>query len=245
MFDYWDKYPELKDIEDGDMDAVKDESEEKEYDSDWLTREEWENLSDEDKSQRVLENYINRHNKSKWQIGRDYEMYIAYRCRKQNLFVKATGIEQRLEDLGRDIIAKSLDGKTYIIQCKCWSKEKLIREKHIAQIFGTAKEYEFSTGSLPGMVVPVLYSTTEFSETARRFAQMLGVQLKTEPLAEFPRIKCNIGSRGDKIFHLPIDQQYDTTVIEPEKGECYAWTVKEAMSRGFRRAIRHRPPSRG
>ncbi len=41
------------------------------------------------------------------------------------------------------------------------------------------------------------------------------------PLADYPRIKCNIARRDDeRIYHLPFDQQYDTTLIEPERGEC-------------------------
>ena len=56
----------------------------------------------------------------------------------------------------------------------------------------------------------------------------------------FPRIKCNISQRsGEKIYHLPFDQQYDKTLIETNKGECYALTVAEAEEKGFRRALRH------
>jgi len=29
------------------------------------------------------------------------------------------------------------DGKHLIIQCKCWSKDKVIREKYIMQLFGS------------------------------------------------------------------------------------------------------------
>lgn len=55
--------------------------------------------------------------------------------------------------------------------------------------------------------------------------------------SEFPRIKCNING-ASKIYHLPFDQQYDRTEIK-NAGEFYAWTVKEAESKGFRRAMRH------
>jgi hypothetical protein len=37
---------------------------------------------------------------------------------------------------------------------------------------------------------------------------------------------------------LPFDQQYDTTVIEPERGESFVATVDEAEALGFRRAWR-------
>ena len=57
---------------------------------------------------------------------------------------------------------------------------------------------------------------------------------------DYPRIKCNVGrdSYGfkTKIYHLPFDQQYDNVIIEPQKGECFAFTVEEAENKGFRRA---------
>jgi hypothetical protein len=40
------------------------------------------------------------------------------------------------------------------------------------------------------------------------------------------------------IYHLPFDQQYYTTQIKESKGERYVWTVKEATSLGYRRAMR-------
>ena len=62
-------------------------------------------------------------------------------------------------------------------------------------------------------------------------------------MGDYPCIKCNIGhdSEGNrtKIYHLPFDQQYDNTKIEPNKGEFYAVTVKEAENAGFRRAFKH------
>ena len=57
-------------------------------------------------------------------------------------------------------------------------------------------------------------------------------------MAEYPRIKCNIG-RSDqgtrRIGHLPMDQQYDAAKIDGP-GELCAYTVQEAVSKGFCRA---------
>ena len=58
-----------------------------------------------------------------------------------------------------------------------------------------------------------------------------------KPLGKYPMIKCNISSNGNKIYHLPFDQQYDKTLIR-NVGECYVSTVKEAEEKGFRRAFR-------
>jgi len=44
---------------------------------------------------------------------------------------------------------------------------------------------------------------------------------------------------GSKIYHLPFDQQYDSTIIK-YKNECYVETIAEAEALGFRRAFRWR-----
>jgi ATP synthase F1 gamma subunit len=74
---------------------------------------------------------------------------------------------------------------------------------------------------------------------AKEFANKLGVMYKEWLMGEYPMIKCNINN-SEKIYHLPFDQQYWRTIIEPEKGEFYAMTVKEATQAGFRRAFKHR-----
>lgn len=60
-------------------------------------------------------------------------------------------------------------------------------------------------------VIPVFITNIDISDTAKRFANELGVELATKfPLGKYPQIKCNINS-GNKIYHLPFDQQYDRT----------------------------------
>ena len=85
-------------------------------------------------------------------------------------------------------------------------------------------------------VVPVIMTNIELSTMAKRFADKLGIEIWKQDMVDFPRIKCNINN-GVKIYHLPFDQQYDTTKID-KKGECYAWDVAEAEQKGFRRAKR-------
>ena len=65
--------------------------------------------------------------------------------------------------------------------------------------------------------------------------------LENYPLAEYQIVKCNVSKdSGEKIYYLPMDQQYDKTLIEDKKYECYVETVKEAEELGFRRAWRWR-----
>jgi hypothetical protein len=61
-------------------------------------------------------------------------------------------------------------------------------------------------------------------------------------VSDYPLVKCNISTHdGTRIYHLPFDQQYDQTKINPVKGEKYAYTVAEAERAGFRRAWKWRP----
>lgn len=213
----------------------------------WLSKEEYKNLPEDERNQLALDRYINGHNKSKNQIGRDYELYIGSRFREKGWNVVQFGVEKKLKDLGRDLIVSKIreDGlaDVRIVQCKMWSKEKEIHENAICQLFGTTVQYIIENNMIfkeaNERVRPLFVTTTDLSETAKKFANALGVQVKIVQMEDFPRIKCNISKDGKKIYHLPFDQQYNSTVIDYNKDEFYASTVKEAVSKGFRRAFRH------
>lgn len=202
----------------------------------YLEPEEYQKLTSAERNQLALDRYI-AGRKSKWQIGRDYEMYIGHLYENQGCSVEYMGIIKGLEDLGRDLIVKK-NGKTSIIQCKNWSKEKTIHEKHIFQLFGTVVLYniEHPKANAKGIFI----STTALSKTALQVAKELDIQVVQKDHGEFPRIKCNINrSTGERIYHLPFDQQYDSARIDKDKGEFYAMTVAEAEKADFRRAFRH------
>lgn len=204
----------------------------------YLTSEEWKNLSPAERNQLALDRYIESRKKSKWQIGRDYELYIGYLYQNKGYKIDYFGSYMGLEDLGRDLIATKKE-KVLIIQCKYWSKEKVIHEKHIMQLYGSIVAYkiEHRTDDITGMLI----TNTKLSDTAKDFAEMLKIEyLENEPLGSFPRIKCNIGrdETGETyIYHLPMDLQYDKTKIE-KKGEIMVSTVQEAEKLGFRRAYK-------
>jgi len=151
------------------------------------------------------------------------------------------------EDLGRDLICKR-DGKTYIVQAKCWAAEKLIREKHIFQLFGTTQLYlmnNLGEGLFHPDVRAIFVTTTSLSPVARQAAEWLKIEVRDNVALDktYPMIKCNINqATKERIYHLPFDQQYDRTRILPALGELYARTVEKAESKGFRRAYRHVGP---
>ncbi|MBE7713721.1 MAG: restriction endonuclease [Cyanobacteria bacterium SIG26] len=203
--------------------------------SNWLTKEEYDRLSESERNQLALDRYVQSYSKSKWQIGRDFEMAMAHYYTQKGYFVQYTGIEEKLNDKGRDIIAEN--GKEIlIVQCKYWSKEKIIHEKHLCQLYGTTIQYKRKLKTKK-RIKPVFITSTLLSDSAREFAKDLKIKvLENQEFIEFPRIKCNISKNNEKIYHLPFDQQYDNTKIEPEKGEMFAFSVKEAEQKGFRRA---------
>lgn len=204
----------------------------------WLTAAEYKNLPTVEKYQLALNRYWSK-KKSPWEIGRDYERYVGYLHEKQGYYVYYQGIIKGLEDIGRDLIAEK-GNEIRVIQCKNWSKEKTIHEKHIFQLFGTVTAFRLDNPNKK--VVGEFYTSASLSERAGGFAKVLEIEIKEKfPFQQYPAIKCNISKKdGTKIYHLPFDQQYDKTLIEEEKLEMYASTVAEAETSGFRRAFRWR-----
>lgn len=204
----------------------------------WLTKPEYDALPSVEKYQKALDRYRTK-KKSKWEIGRDYERYIGYLYESQGFSVYYQGIVEGFADLGRDLIC-SKGNEVKLVQCKHWSKEKQIHEKHIFQLYGTLIAYKMDH---PLQDVSGCFTTsTNLSEQATKYSNYLKIDVKENfPLDKYPCIKCNISRKdGSKIYHLPFDQQYDKTVIEQERNECYVFTVAEAEELGYRRAFRWR-----
>ena len=201
----------------------------------WLSPQEYRSLSSDDRLQLALERYSKRQ-KSNWQIGIEYERYVGYCYEKKGYRVRYNGATEGLEDMGRDLII-SKDNKMYVIQCKRWSVEKTIHEKHIFQLYGTTILQKMEH---PDCTVGSLFiTTTSLSDLAKSCADYLDITVvENFPLKEYPLIKCNVSKDGDQIYHLPFDQQYDRVIINPSDGDFYASTIAEAESKGFRHAWR-------
>lgn len=237
-------YPQLEDVLNSSYSEIKDEINSnniEDFDKTrlYLSKDEYSSLTETERNQLALDRYLAR-NKSKWQIGRDYEQYIGWLCETKGYSVEYTGMSLKLEDMGRDLIVHS-DSAAYIIQCKNWSMNTTIHEKHIMQLYGSLKAYEIlNEPSRP--LYAVFVTSATLSDTAQKFAAALGVIVYERiQLGDFPHIKCNINKNSEgittRIYHLPMDLNYDTTKIK-DKGEFYAYTVKEAEEAGFRHAYR-------
>lgn len=216
----------------------------------YLADAEYRNLSPADRNQLALDRWKKRR-KTPWEVGRDYERYIGFELESDGYEVTYFGAVEGFDDLGRDLIARK-KGVTRIIQCKYWSAHKEIHEKHIFQLFGSVVEYIarekmqshsidlFSQYEKFSDIQAEFVTSTKLSMRAKEFSSILNVKVRElQPIGTYPMIKCNISKRGgEKVYHLPFDQQYDRTRIEPHLGELYVSTTKEAEDRGFRRAFR-------
>ncbi|MEI2823882.1 MAG: restriction endonuclease [Chitinophagaceae bacterium] len=219
----------------------------------FIPKAEYEKLPTAERNQKALDRYL-ASRKKPYEIGRDYERYIGYLYETNGFKVEYMGIEKGLEDLGRDLVCIKND-EVEIVQCKCWASHKTIHEKHINQLYGTAVKFFIEHKQLidrkksltlfpdlisSGKIKATFVTSTKLSETAKKFADALGIKvIQEKALEKYPLIKCNVAANGDKIYHLPFDQQYDKTLIK-NIGEFYALTVKEAEAKGFRRAFRWR-----
>jgi len=207
----------------------------------WLSPDEYKKLSTADKYQLALDRYKKSTKKSAWQIGRDFERFVGYEYETKGYTVEYYGAVEGLYDLGRDIIARK-NKETIIVQCKYWRKERTVHEKHIFQLYGTiyAEKIEKPNQIISGVFI----TTTTLSETAKKYAKNLNIQYieNANFQKDYPCIKCNISKRtGEKIYHLPFDQQYDRVFIELDRNEFYTDTVRDAEGKGFRRAHKWMP----
>lgn len=248
----------LDDLLEGIAQSAKEDSETEEIDPvlKFVPKAEFEKLPTSERNQKALDRYLSSRKKP-YEIGRDYERYIGYLYENDGYKVEYIGIEKGFEDLGRDLVCIK-NNEIEIVQCKCWASHKTIHEKHINQLYGTVVKYFIDHNQIAnrnrsltlfpelissGQIKASFVTSTKISDTAKKFATALGVNvLEEKKLDKYPLIKCNIGTNGDKIYHLSFDQLYDKTVVK-NKGEFYASTVKEAEDKGFRRAFRWRGPT--
>ena len=203
----------------------------------WLSPDEYAALTSHEKQQRWIDRYFRGRSNNAWEAGIKYERYIGYLCESEGYRVKYSGALLKLNDMGRDLIV-SKGKKIYIIQCKRFSDSKEIHENHLFQLFGSVTHY--ATEHPDKNVVGVFVTSAALSPVASECAKSLSI-LCFEHISfkEYPIIKCNISRNGEKIYHLPFDQQYDTITIEASKGESYVSTVEEAEANGYRHAMRH------
>lgn len=236
-------YPELIKFKDDDTYIKYKEEEDKRCNvKNWLSDGEYNKLSEVEREQLAVDRYIKQENYqwSDWEKGRNYEIYCAYILYNEGYDIIQEGLNKKLEDKGRDIIAIHREsGKVLIVQCKNWKSE--VRENIIFQLFGSYAQWLFENGRklYDPDVEPWIYVTGSVSPVAQDCSKMLKIQIRHLPMGPFPPIKCNVNKNTrDKIYHLPFDRQYDLVKINA-KGKGYKFDIAEAIKEGFRRAYNH------
>ncbi|MGN0162855.1 MAG: restriction endonuclease [Candidatus Ornithomonoglobus sp.] len=205
----------------------------------WLSDYEYSLLSSTEKTQLELDRYRCRQNKTNYEVGLEYERYIGYLCEKQSYEVEYYGAVYGIRDKGIDLIAMK-DENVYIIQCKRWSIKNIVHENSVFQLAGTIKYLQEKKPNkhIQGIIV----TSTVMSQDARDAASELKIKIYENVKMDnrYPCIKCSIDElTGQRIYHMPNDPNYDNCKIK-NSGEFYAYTIEEAESKGFVRAINYK-----
>lgn len=204
----------------------------------YISIEEWNSLKSFERSNLIIKRYKAK-KKSNAEIGRDYERYVGFRMESIGFEVIYNGILNGLCDEGIDLLCSS---KKYhiAVQCKNWSKEKCIHEKHLAQIYGSA--YVHYTERNISQYKCMLWTSTQISERAKQFASLLEVELiENQNIEDYPMIKCIPNDHSEMIYHLPTDLQYDRIIMSGNRFYCE--DAEEAEKLGFRHAYKWRGKS--
>lgn len=237
-------YPELGKFKDDDAYINYMHEEEKRCNiRNWLSDNEYFQMTEQGREQLAVDRYISDSSKwSDWEKGRNYEIYCAYKLFNEDYDIIQEGLNKKLEDGGRDIIAThKKTGKILIVQCKNWSERSQIRENVVFQLYGSFVQWKLDNeDKIKGVEVePWLYITCDLSPEAIKCVNLLGVKVRRLPMDRFPAIKCNVNHKtGNKIYHLPFDRHYDLVKINA-KGKGYKFEIAEAIQEGFRRAYNH------
>lgn len=235
-------YPELRKYKDDDAYINYMHEEEKRCNiRNWLSGDEYFQMTEQGREQLAVDRYISdSSNWSDWEKGRNYEIYCAYKLFNEDYDIIQEGLNKKLEDGGRDIIAThQKTGKILIVQCKNWSSQ--IRENVVFQLYGSFVQWKLDNeDKIKGVEIePWLYITCDLSPEAIKCVNLLGIRVRRLPMDKFPAIKCNVNhNTGQKIYHLPFDRHYDLVKINA-KGKGYKFEIAEALKEGFRRAYNH------
>lgn len=163
-------------------------------------------------------------------IGQMFEHSIGWQLVLDGWEVDLYGARMGRDDLGRDIIA-SKPGRRLIAQCKYTSGP--IAAATVYYLFGTAIDWK-REHNFTGWLDIAFFSHSEFMPEARVAAKRLNISLhECYPFHPFPAVKCHLNRDGRRLYHLPWQQNYRRTLINPKNGDCLTWWVREAVELGY------------
>ena len=164
--------------------------------------------------------------------GHLYEHYVGYLLEQENYKVDYVGIRSNGADDGIDLIAKN-DECTLIVQCKNFKEGKKVPPREVRAHQGVIDSYK--KGYPHEAVRGAFFSTSGFTEKSADFAKVHGIKICRKELPRrFPVVKCKVREKNYKCYRLPADNGYYSLKINPDNGDCYCLTVKEAEDKGFK-----------
>lgn len=160
------------------------------------------------------------------EIGCAYEEMVAHELSLKGYKIRYDGIVLGALDRGIDLLATHGE-ETLIVQCKCHSIQKPLRENVFTQLFGTVEAYK--RRERRDLVIGVVYTTTTLDSFAEETAAALGIEVIQAPFRrDFPRVKLT----KYKTFFTPKTAGYYYL------GDPVGWvhTISEAQTLGYVRA---------
>lgn len=102
-------------------------------------------------------------------IGDIYERFVGNFFEKTGYSVTYCGIEKGIEDGGIDLICRKIGSRTLLVQCKHWSKDKIIRENVVYQLHGSVDDYSLKfRENCQGVLCCSCSISNEAKESAKR-----------------------------------------------------------------------------
>ena len=188
------------------------------------------NENDELHTREFMKNFWSDQGLSPEEIGRRYEIYIGWYYEIHGWKVEYNGAINGLADSGIDLICTK-GNKVLIVQCKNWSRNKIIHEKYIHQLFGSATDYKMNSQK-ESRTGAAFYTSASFSDRAKEAAEKFHIMLHEQfHLKRFPCIKCKADTHT---YYIPDDTEYFTVSIDTENGDMFCDSIDEAESLGFR-----------
>ena len=180
--------------------------------------------------QRLLDIY-NRREKNLWEIGIEYERYIGYTLEQDGWQVVYNGAVNGSGDGGIDLICFK-EQSTLIVQCKRWQSK--VTEHEITKFYTallTFSKRNFAHGSISAY----FYTTSDYNERAYKTAEYYGIKckiIKFNGIVDYPPVKC-IRFNEQAIYFLPFDEDFDGVKLNAADGDCYKFSVAEAVQAGY------------
>jgi len=175
--------------------------------------------------------------------GLQFERFIGQRFESRGWSVTYRGIKLGKNDGGIDLIARR-QRKIRLVQCKCWLNITLGADV-VSRMIGAVERFKWelqqqrhgSRTDIHGEIITTGTADEEACALAAAHDILLCQNIIKHP---YPAIKAQKVGPDFGRFLIPFDKGYDTMSINPQKGDRYFTTIREAVAAGFFHGIYNR-----